>query len=925
MFSSLRNRIISLLFLGFSLAVLSIGVLFFQYRTQIEHTVQLGQANEISTSLDNIFAHVLHASNTSRRFVIGNDPSQLDEYELAVASIPADMEKLRELSQGQAEFLDELAILETRLAYKLAHLDEILKLHSAANVMELQRHLVGGDGLERLENFRGSIAQFRGLGYDQAKAKMEQIRISVLIQFVIVTLMIFCGIIWATILGNEAIRNVLIPISAMNAQIRRIAAGDYQEMLPVPHRDEVGRLAEQINLMTSQLSNAETEREKAQKDLATERQNLIDAVEALGEGFAAYDAQGRLMQCNSTFLDYYPSLRELAKPGVSYETLLRHKAKTKAEPFAVGQEEEFVKERLDDINQTNTIRECTLADGRVLQRSSYRTSYGGLVAVYVDITKIKEAEDRLREINRELDARVGRRTEELNAAYEQLQQVNAELDAVIQSAPIAIVVLSTDREVVTWNPAAIEMTGLQAHEVKPNLANLVPKGRDGEFQTFLDSVYEKSNTPLAEIRMCHRNGKAIEARISASVLSDENGKLIGSILIIADLTEARALRQQFEQSQKLEVVAKLTAGLAHDFNNLLAIVIANIEMLEKRLSGDTQVAGMLGSAKTASLSGVELNKKLLAFSREGSSDLERIELIEEMDFLKPLLQITLGEAIALDFSIQDDLWPLFSDRSLLQSAVLNLAVNARDAMSGEGRLSVTAQNIVLEASNPKSALSGQFVELSFTDTGIGMKDDIKQRVLEPFFTTKDFGKGSGLGLSMVYGFVKQCGGDIHIESQDGKGTTVSLLFPRNKVAKFVENDAKVLPHMAKGNNQTILVVEDNDEMRRILMLQLAELGFHPIQAESGATALDLLEAGVSIDLLLSDIVMPGGINGYDLAKKALKLRPELPVLFLSGYPANSDGSDEASMESLGIKVLAKPIPQQELGLRILEAVQTDIK
>lgn len=920
MFRTLRARFIALLALGFSLAVLAIGVLFFQYRTQIEHTEQLGQAAAVAAALDNLFADVLQASNTSRRFVLGTDPEQLAAYQSAVDSIPTDLQTIRDLTEDQPEFMEEFALLQDRLENKLAHLDAILALHSNAEILQMQTLLVGGDGLERLETFRSSVAAFRSIGYELADAKLRQVRIGVLIQVVLVTLMILCGIVWAAILGNEAIRNILMPISAMNAQIKRISSGDFRERLPVARRDEIGGLAEQINHMTSQLRTAETAREEAQQDLATERQNLIDALEALDEGFAAYDSDERLMQCNSKFLDYYPTLKGLAEPGVTYEALLRQKARTGAEPVAIGQEEAFVNERLQDTYVTNSVSECTLADGRVLQRSSYRTSYGGHVAVYVDITKIKEAEERLRELNRDLDARVQRRTQDLNHANEQLQFVNAELGAIILSAPVAIVVLSPERSVTTWNPASIELTGLEMDAVEPGLANVVDREHQADLKVFLDSVYDENNPAIGELRMRHVSGREIEARISASVLSDDQGQPVGAILIIADLTEARALRHQFEQSQKMEVVAKLTAGLAHDFNNLLAIVISNIEMLEKRIPNEARTHEMLNSAKRASLSGVALNKKLLAFSRESAPELEGLDIKQEFVFLEPLLQVTLGEGIELGFAVQDDVWPVLADRSLLQSAVLNLAVNARDAMDGDGRLDVTAQNIQISAGDPRTTLTGAFVEITLTDTGEGMSEDVINRAVQPFFTTKDFGKGSGLGLSMVYGFVKQFGGDIHIESQLGQGTEVSLLLPRADHVAATGESAQMAAGTIQGHDQNILVVEDNSEMRRALVLQLAELGFCPIQAEGGTTALELLEAEVPVDLLLTDIVMPGGIDGRELARQARELRPNLPIMFLSGYPATDDDGKEVSWESLGIRVLAKPIEQATLGFRINEAL-----
>ena len=919
MFQSLRARFVSLLFFGMTLAILAISVLVFQYRAQISHTERLGQAAEIGAALDGLFAHVLQASNTSRRFVLSGAPAQLEAYQTAVDAVPGALSEIEAITGNQPEFADEFETLKARLDNKLAHLDAILELHANDELAEMRMLLISSDGLERLEALRTSVAAFSSIGYGLADGQLEQFRIGLLVQVAVVVLMVFCGAVWAAILGNEAIRNILVPVSSMNAQIKRIAAGDFRDMLPVARRDEIGGLAEQINLMTTQLSTARDEREQAQTELATERQNLIDALEALDEGFAAYDSQGRLLRSNQKFLDYYPAIAPLAKPGVTYETLLRRKAESGAEPIAIGQEEEFVQERLAEIHEANTVRECKLSDGRVLQRSSYRTSFGGRVAVYVDITGIKRAEARLLELNRELDARVRDRTEDLNYANTQLQLLNAELGAIIVSAPVAIVALSPERKVMIWNPAAIELTGLEKDAVEAGLTNLVDEENARDLEQFLDQVYNDDGPQNAELHLRHQSGKRIEANVSASVLSDDQDQPVGAILIISDLTESRELQHQFQQSQKMEVVAELTAGLAHDFNNLLAIVISNIELLEGQIPQDDPAQKLIGSAKRASLSGVALNRKLLAFSRDHTLELEGLDLSKELAFLDSLLQVTLGEGVRLNISLDADLWPVTADRSLLQSAVLNLAVNARDAMDGNGQFSVSAMNRARGSGDDLGTLEGDFVEITVADTGSGMSEEVISRAFEPFYSTKGFGKSSGLGLSMVYGFVKQSGGDIRIASEIGSGTQIIMLLPRGSVVAQTQDKMRDGSDRTQGDGENILLVEDNTEMRRAMALQLAKLGFNPIQADGGITALELLEAEVPIDLMLTDIVMPGGMNGRELASKARSIREDLPIVFMSGYPGTDEDTANPSSD-LGIKMLAKPIGQSELGVQINAAL-----
>ena len=925
MFLSLRARVIGLLLLSIPLALLAISVSIFQYRAQIAHAERLSHAAEIAGTLDELLGHVLHASNTSRRFVLSDDPAQLKTYQAAVTSIPTVLDRIRSLTEDEDEYILEFENLKNRLEFKLEHLEAILKVHSQADQVSLRLLLISSEGLERLEAFQNTVAAFRSIDYRLAEIQLKQFRVGMLVQLAVVVLLVFCGGIWATILGNETIRNILTPVASMIAQVKRIASGNFGETLPVMRQDEIGQLAQQINHMTIRLRTTHEEREQARADLAAEQRHLVDALEALDEGFAAYDKDGCLLQCNEKFLEYFPAIASLAKRGVSYETLLRHRAENGSEVCADEQIEDFINERLEEAKTDNNIRECTLTDQRVLRRSSYRTRNDGRVAVYVDITEIKRAENNLLELNRDLDNRVRKRTDDLNLANEQLKRLNAEMGALIVSAPVAIVALSTDRSVTTWNPAAIELTGLPKEAIKPGLANIVAKESASDFAAFLDKIYQGESLASAEFQLHHENGKAIEASVSASVLSDDQGQSIGAILIIADLTEARALQHQFQQSQKMEVVAKLTAGLAHDFNNLLAIVVSNIEMLESRLPQDEKMEQMLASAKQASLSGVTLNKKLLAFSRDQSLALEGVDLGTELTSLEPLLHVTLSTQIGLKLSLDNELWPVLADRSLLQSATLNLAVNARDAMSGDGVLTISAHNVTLKPGENKGGLIGDYVLIEFSDTGEGMSDEVIAQAFQPFFTTKDFGKGSGLGLSMVYGFVKQSGGDIQIDSTEDVGTCVKVLLPRAELS----DAADVAEHnelgRATGDGEHILVVEDNNEMRRTLTLLLAELGFNPIQADGGATALDLLEADVPVDLMLTDIVMPGGMDGRELAHRARKLRSDLPIVFISGYPATSEDSSEASWETLGIKVLPKPIHKNDLGTRINETITGNLQ
>ena len=807
------------------------------------------------------------------------------------------------------------------LAEKLAHLEAMLTSHLAGDHAAVRSLLIGNTGLERLETFRTSLTAVRTAEYALATYHVEQFRVGLLVQLGIVLALVLTGAIWTGMLGAATLRNILRPVAQMIDHVNRIAETDFVGKLPIFRRDEIGQLAVHINLMTDRLRKANDDRESARSDLAVERQNLIDAVAALDEGFAAFDDRGVMVQCNEKYRGMFPEIANIAVAGVSYETLLRRRAERGSEPECRGREQEWIAERLAEARESSVRRECEVAEGRIVRRSSTLTRSGGRVAVYVDLTQLKRAEARLRELNLELDTRVTQRTNDLNAANLQLQWLNAEMRALIVSAPVAIIALDLDRAVTTWNPAAYALTGLTKDRVAPDLANIIDPADAPRLAEYLTSVYGGDHSTNVEFKLRHRDGAAISASISASMLADGQGAALGVILIVADLTDSRALQHQFQQSQKLEVVAELTAGLAHDFNNLLGIVISNLDMLEKRIPREGLAPELLAAAMRASLSGVALNQQLLAFSRHQSLQPRSLDVEAEMRFLEPLLHPTLGEQITCTIRAEPGLWQVLADPSLLQSAILNLAVNARDAMPDHGSLTITAHNVTLRGSETASGLTGDFVQIEVADTGEGMPPDVIARAFEPFFTTKGFGKGSGLGLSMVYGFVKQSAGDIIIDSTPGQGTRIRIFLPRAVARAEQPLPKRTELAAASGAGETILLVEDNDDLRHAMALTLRDLGFDAIEANGAGAALRLLEGGAKVDVMLTDIVMPGGMDGRALAREAARLREGLPIIFMSGFPATTKDGTEASWEDHGIPVLTKPVPRQDLNARIIQLLR----
>jgi nitrogen-specific signal transduction histidine kinase/ActR/RegA family two-component response regulator len=402
----------------------------------------------------------------------------------------------------------------------------------------------------------------------------------------------------------------------------------------------------------------------------------------------------------------------------------------------------------------------------------------------------------------------------------------------------------------------------------------------------------------------------------AVLIRDHDGhpqEIFGSCL---DITDRRQMEQQLFQAQKMEAVGQLTGGIAHDFNNMLTVVIGNLDALARALRGTGRNFGRAEMALTGALSCAELTRRLLAFARRQPLQPSPVHLGQMCRNVAKLLGRTLGERIRIEINGEANLWHVLADPAQVESSLINLAVNARDAMTEGGTLTIETRNVTSYGGDADIP-PGDFVLLAVADTGVGMTAEVLERAVEPFFTTKNLGHGTGLGLSMVYGFVKQSGGHVKIESAPNRGTRVKLYLPRS--------DAMVQPAEATGDaesaevsgrDRTILLVEDDAGVRAVTAAMLKELQFTVIEADNGSHALDIVDRQPDIDLLFTDIVMPG-MNGFELGRLARERRPQLPVLYATGYAASYTAPEK------GADVLAKPYREADLltKLRVLLTAQ----
>jgi PAS domain S-box-containing protein len=401
-----------------------------------------------------------------------------------------------------------------------------------------------------------------------------------------------------------------------------------------------------------------------------------------------------------------------------------------------------------------------------------------------------------------------------------------------------------------------------------------------------------------------------------------DGRFMGYRGTATDLTKQHEADERLRQSQKMDAIGQLTGGVAHDFNNVLTVITGTIDILRDGMADRPELAAVAQLMEDAATRGAEITSQLLTFARRQPLEPRVIDVNGMVTDTVKLLKPILGGHVDIERVLADNAWPALADPSQLSAAIINLAVNARDAMPGGGKLTLETANVRLDEgdlSGDKEVTTGEFVMIAVTDTGVGIPSDIRDRVFEPFFTTKGIGHGTGLGLSMVYGFAKQSGGTVKIDSAEGRGTVIKLYLPRSEG----QGAAKAEPVHATGTphgHEMILVVEDDALVRGYVIAQLGSLGYRTLVASDGASALALVDQGVEFDLLFTDMIMPGGMNGRELAEAILDRRRGAKVLYTSGYTDNTIAHDGQIDPSVAL--LKKPYRKSQLAQKIREVLGT---
>jgi signal transduction histidine kinase len=539
-----------------------------------------------------------------------------------------------------------------------------------------------------------------------------------------------------------------------------------------------------------------------------------------------------------------------------------------------------------------------------------------------DITAQRRATDELRQVNERLEERVAEVVAE--------RQVFADM---FESSDDQVAAVDGELRFIAMNSAYAKifrrLFGVKVR-VGDKLADAlahIPAVRDAAVSVWTRAVNgEVVDVPRAG--EADRNGAWYDIKFRP--LRDRKGRLIGAFQYSRDVTHRvrateriREAQETIQRAQRMEALGQLTGGVAHDFNNLLQVIGGNLQLLKRETAGDERAERRVDYALAAVARGAKLASHLLAFGRRQPLEPRVVNLGRFLRGMDDMLRRAIGAEIELETVVSGGLWNTLVDPGQIENAILNLAINARDAMDGQGRLTVEAGNAMLDedyARQHAEVDAGQYVMVAVTDTGTGMTPEVMARAFEPFFSTKPEGKGTGLGLSMVYGLVKQSGGHAKIYSELGQGSTVKLYLPRTLEGEEELVDIAASP--VHGGTETILVVEDDLEVRETTVALLADLGYRVLKAPDAAAGLAVIESGVPVDLLFTDVVMPGSMRSADLARRAQELIPGLPVLYTSGYTENA--IVHGGRLDPGVELLAKPHTREALARRVRQLLATGV-
>jgi len=647
-------------------------------------------------------------------------------------------------------------------------------------------------------------------------------------------------------------------------------------------------------ILPAMISNA-LKKSIAHKKTIQENIILRDAFDGLNEGFVYFDADDRLVLANKQISKLYPLVADFFKPGVSYEKILRKgvaKGQWGPNPSHISLDqmaEQWIQSRLAYHRNPVGTFDYYIHNNRTIRVEETATPLGGITGVRTDITELKNALTRLQE-SKEL------------------------FRVTIDAMPSSLTLKKRDGEYLLVNKTFARWMDMDQDSIIGQTASNIFPDDKKQLQLNDQQVLDTGQTITGEIILKFQDGKTRDIYFNKSPVRSSTGEIFAICTIIDDVTDRKELENKLRHSQKMEAIGQLAGGIAHDFNNLMAVMIGNLEPVLIEMDNPSPMRQQVQMAMDAIDKGTALTQQMLSFSKQHSLSPDTIDANKLVSQTLQFIISTLDDLIDINVDLSDDNHLINIDKSMFGNALLNLIINARDAMPDGGMITIKStycelnQAIIEQNGEP---VDGRFMRIAISDSGCGIDDDIADRVLEPFFTTKDAGLGTGLGLSMVYGFIQQSSGYLGISSNNGNGTVISIYLP------IVDDNRVDIKHPNNTidldfGNKTILLVENDDAVRLTVSNSLKNLGYNVLEVVDGAAALKILETNNNdIDLIFTDIVMPNNLSGIELAHYVYIHYKNIKVLLTSGYPDRIQNHE--SFDQLGLELLAKPYKRQQLS------------
>jgi PAS domain S-box-containing protein len=694
------------------------------------------------------------------------------------------------------------------------------------------------------------------------------------------------------------------------------AAFDEADLQPIRDAGDRTRLTARLERRVQRLQRELQRRKVLESELAEREMELTDFLENAVVGLHKIDANGIVIWANRAELDMlgYAPAEFIGRPVADF-VVQRGQAASLLERVKSGEtlRDEHVQMRCKNGETKDVVINSSplFVDGRfVCTRSSMR-----------DVTTQWSMDQQLKQLNDELEQRVAERTHELGRAELQFKEL---VSGVVD---YAIYMLDVEGHIVSWNAGAERIKGYSKTEAIGKHFSMFYTPEDREKRVPYDALAVAATLGKyeAEAWRVRKDGRQFWASVVIDAIYNEAGAVVGFAKVTRDLTERRAIEEQLRQSQKMEAIGQLTGGVAHDFNNLLTVIVGNLETIWRHAPPeDGKLRRAIDQATRGAQRAVTLTQQLLAFSRRQPLNPKPTDINRLVAGMSDLVRRTIGENIAVETVLAGGLWRVEIDAHQLESALLNLAVNARDAMPEGGKLTIETANAHLDdgyADKYPELTSGQYVAVCVTDTGAGMSAEVISHAFEPFYTTKPIGQGTGLGLSQVYGFVKQSGGHVKLYSEVGEGTTVKIYLPRMTAVGAEEAETPFTLPPTGGRHEVILVVEDDDDVRLFTTEGLRDLGFTVREANDGPSALKQLEQHPDVQLIFTDVGLPG-MNGAQLVAAARALRPDIKVLFTTGYARNA--IVHQGRLDVGVELITKPFTRVQLASRVRDVLDVPV-